>query len=270
MKRLHLLFVVLMVAALVTAPPVGSAKTPAPDVREWRQHITTLPPPPGGNTNTLAIPNTTFVVDYPHSLQHVNGTSIILVDAWVQFRSPALGEDRARWEVHIDGVLYDDCEWKLRRTSAEGHVQESDFRVWCPANAFLEEGAHSFQFVQTIEAGGSPVDRARADVILFQIQEVEEPMTNFETATGLTALEFLVFPIVAVIGVIVWSRSTDPVARFFGGILSVVVGALLLAVGAQAGLGDIWVGTIPLAASLILVGGYLNVRMFIDGMGGPG
>lgn len=99
-------------------------------------------------------------------------------------------------------------------------------------------------------------------------EEEVESMTAFEDALGLTAFEFLVFPVTAFLGILIWSRSTDLGARAFGSVLCIISGVLLLVVGVQAGLGTIWQGTVPMGFVVAATGIYLLVRMFMDVVAG--
>lgn len=85
--------------------------------------------------------------------------------------------------------------------------------------------------------------------------------TDLATFTGLTALEMAWFVGAAVAGVVLWSKSNDPAVRAFGSALPMLAGALLLAYGADQGLGSMWAGTVPLAATLFLVGVAMLVRL---------
>lgn len=88
--------------------------------------------------------------------------------------------------------------------------------------------------------------------------------TAFATLTGFTGSEFAAILALAVVGVILWLRSTDVGIRAFGGVLPMVAGALVLLLTLQEGVATLWHGSIGLGAILVILGGYLIVRLFLD------
>lgn len=88
--------------------------------------------------------------------------------------------------------------------------------------------------------------------------------TAFATLTGLTGSEFAAVLALAVVGVILWLRSTDVGIRAFGAVLPMVAGALVLLLTLQEGVATLWQGSIGLGAILVTLGGYLVVRLFLD------
>lgn len=88
--------------------------------------------------------------------------------------------------------------------------------------------------------------------------------TDFERFAELTALEFLVFPLLGLIGIVVWSRSLDMGVRAFGAFLTIFGGTAALGFSIDRGLGAVWRGMVPLAVSLVAAGGYMLLRQFIE------
>lgn len=96
------------------------------------------------------------------------------------------------------------------------------------------------------------------------IRVLEDSMTQFESLTGFTGTEFLAVAALAVVGVILWSRSTDMGIRGFGAVLCMVGGLIFILMALAVGVGGLWLGAIGFGIILFTVGGYLLVRMFID------
>jgi hypothetical protein len=120
---------------------------------------------------------------------------------------------------------------------------------------------------------GSP-SAISSETISYQISTTYhlEPLmsSNFEILTGFTATEFTALLGLAIVGVILWSRSTDYAVRAFGAALPIIAGAIVILVSLAAGLGTLWAGAVGLGAILIVIGAYLQVRMGWDALtGGP-
>lgn len=190
---------------------------------------------------------------------------LFLVSQSVTLPDSATGTWRV-W-LELDGVEVD-CEWFIRTQTGIGFgstVITPSFVLACSVNE-LPDGVHVVT-VNTESFMGSPpgIQASMVSVVVYrQDQVVVEALSTFESFTGLSALEFALFPGLAALGVVLWSRSTDLAVRSFGAVLVMLAGVLLLLFGLEAGLGSIWSGTVAFVIILLVVGGYLFVRMFLD------
>lgn len=250
--------VLVSLAAPAAAGQTTGGFQPETDVRQW-----TVPILHQLVEGAAPAADTTFDVVTPHTLMHVRGTSIVYVEVWMQHQGQAIGSWRQQYDVWVDSAQLPGCEIVLERFGDSTSTRETSFSLACGLPEYLEDGEHRFRIIVTNLAGVPNVVASQVSVWLEQTEEVTT-MTNFEAVTGLTALEFFVFPLLAVIGAVVWSRSTDMAVRAFAGVLPLAAGALLLLVGMEAGLGDVWQGTVALAATLLLLGGYLVAMAFIE------
>lgn len=126
-------------------------------------------------------------------------------------------------------------------------IQELEINVTCTG-----EGACNFS-----------IDQQTLDDINFTVSTLlaeELNMTAFERVTGLTGLEFAVFPALVLLGIIIWLRSTDYIIRTLGALLVILSGLVWMAVAYYVGFGLVWAGTVPSGIVLMLVGIYMIVR----------
>lgn len=88
--------------------------------------------------------------------------------------------------------------------------------------------------------------------------------TLFEDELGFTALELAVCPALAVLGILLWSKSMDSGIRFFGALLAVLAGTILISLVANAGASSIWAGTIAMGGGCVLIGIYMFIREALE------
>lgn len=147
-----------------------------------------------------------------------------------------------------------------------GSVNDTLFTLSIPGG-FPEEGSYRVEVWMEKDVPGEPgannkwVGTYDVKVAEASATTTASHETDLTTFTKLTALEMAWFVGVAVAGVVLWSKSHDPAVRAFGSALPMFAGALLLAFGAEEGLGSVWAGTVPLAATLFLVGVAMLVRL---------
>lgn len=89
-------------------------------------------------------------------------------------------------------------------------------------------------------------------------------MTAFENLTGLSGSEFAAIMALAIVGVVLWHRSTDTGVRVFAAFLPMIGGLLIILITLEEGPGTLWSGSLGVGAILCLVGIYLLVRLFLD------
>lgn len=126
-------------------------------------------------------------------------------------------------------------------------IQDIEFNVTCTG-----EGACNFSIDQ------ETIDNINYTVSTLLAEELN--MTAFERVTGLTGLEFAVFPALVLLGIIIWLRSTDYVIRTLGALLVILSGLVWMAVAYYVGFGLVWAGTVPSGIVLMLVGIYMIIR----------
>jgi hypothetical protein len=94
------------------------------------------------------------------------------------------------------------------------------------------------------------------------------PSTPIETATGLTALELLWVTATAFAGILIWSRSLDHAVRAFGAFLPIATSLVLLTIGIREGFARFWIGHVPIALTLAIIGLYMLLRQTLEALSG--
>lgn len=166
--------------------------------------------------------------------------------------------------VEINGETLEDCHWFLETTSPGGFLNNdlvTYFTLLPVCDVALDANAstNNFTLRREIESG-TPDDWdatiVSVEVVRQQIIQLEETTMTSETI-GLEALELIAIVGMAAVGLVIWSRSTDFIIRFFGGGMVLATGIILVAInGSQI---MFWLG---MAAALVAA--YTWVRQFWD------
>lgn len=173
------------------------------------------------------------------------------------------------YSISVDSVPVPNCFFTVQTFSAGGFLTNMITYPNYPLTCVIAApsfGHHWVNVTRTV-ASGTPatVSASMTSIVITRVDYVVLDMpTGFEELTGLTALEFLIFPTLALIGYVLWGRSNDVAVRGFGGALTMLSGALLLGFALAAGIGSIWGGTVAFSIVLMVLGGYLIVRMTLD------
>ena len=173
--------------------------------------------------------------------------------------------------AEIDGSMIPGCEWFVKTTAnipVGNRLSHEEFVVFCDVAVNLtdDEKLRTFTIIREVFSGSpDPIESNVISTILIREDvALTTKTTAFESLTGLSALEFALFPAIAFLGVILWSRAQDGAVRVFGAVLTILSGALLLAFAVFIGIGDAWFGTVAFASLMMLVGVYLIIRFMLE------
>ena len=249
-------------ALLLLAPTAAAVGFPSEHVITYDEYIITTSPANG------IIPETGVSINRPHAWQNLSGVSILNIRASYVTQSGGVSNPTADYAVLWDGIAVTDCIWHIQGGTLQGGRFNPAIVLWCKLDEYAAPGDHTIE-IQRTAVTGTPVIASTISILLHQ-QETVTTMTTFEALTAFNAAEFAALLGLAIVGVILWSRSTDYAVRAFGAALPIIAGAIVILVSLAAGLGTLWAGAVGLGAILIVIGAYLQVRMGWDALtGGP-
>lgn len=239
-----------------TATAVIDGLSVDPDVRIWFTHMGQH------QSSTGALADQSFTVTRPHGAAVLDAGSIIEMRANYRTIGGTLTSTIAEFQLNLDGAPVTDCVWRVNEGTQGTSLQ---FRATPYVSLLcqvppLAPGLHTFNVTKVL-VQGDPITGSTYTFILVT-QEAVTTMTTFESTTGLTALEFLLFPALAIAGVILWSRSTDLVVRAFGSFLCMLAGVLQLINTFQSD--TTWIGAYGFGGIICLVGIYLLIRLMTE------
>jgi hypothetical protein len=250
-----------LVAALVVfAGPVAADAPGDQDVRTWTKAIQHT-----SNNGTLPL-DVTVDVEPPHTQIIVGGDAHLSVTGYVVMSSASLGVRTGDlvFLATVDANPPAECNMHYDIPAGQDR-QVGAVNIRCPTTSVTEGSSVRLQALVVTMAGGDPVEAWSFSFSWTQNDVIQmHTPTSFESLTGLTVFEFALFPALAFLGVILWSRAEDGAVRTFGAFLPMLAGAVLLGVAIRHGLGDVWGGTVGLAAVFFIIGVYLLIRFFLD------
>lgn len=170
------------------------------------------------------------------------------------------GTARTGAATEINVTIYDPA-WTAVVSSA--NPDEVGFGAYSLNFTPATSGLYFIVVNTTDPDSGEPIGVSNAFALVANVGSLMHD-TAFTTLTGLTGSEFAAVLALAVVGIILWLRSTDVGVRAFGAIMPMLGGVLVILLTLQEGVGTLWQGSIGLGAILVVVGGYLLVRLFLD------
>lgn len=221
-----------------------------------------------------------FTDDFQFLKLHTNelapAGSILRVNVQATFGIILSSDGQWLYQLLIDGVAVQDCFFVVPTVNPGGFLS-GDFPVFpsydvdCTVEPEIvqswEEGETvGIQWTRSVLTGVPDAPTASTVNLVVEREDfiVTNSPSNFELLTGLSALEFAIFPTLAFLGVILWSRAQDGAVRVFGAVLTILSGVLLLAFAVFIGIADAWFGTVAFASLMMLVGVYLIIRFMLE------
>ncbi len=246
---------ILALIALLVVPGVVAFE-PGTDVRQYLGFVLTESNADG------VIDEREVSVARPHTWETVHGESILEIQISLVTQAGGAVNPTAEFEAIWDGDAVDNCNWHVEGGTITGGRFNPSISLYCILPAFAEEGNHTIEIRRT-EVTGTPITDATTSIVLHQREEIMHPITDFEAATGLTALEFLFFIGLAIVGVFLWSRRRDLAVRALGSLLIIMDAVLMSVVGFltfQSNSGLLF----AFALVFLVFGTYSLIRAFID------
>ncbi len=240
-------------ALVLLVPSVGAGFTPSHDVREYTVKVFQVFQPDGNGEISGS-----FLFEKPHDFEVLERNSTFIIDVAYTLEG---GVGQRIRQYTFETNFGQSCSWETRIGSNLQALNDNK-QIVC-FNGVVVESDTNFWINITASSGGNPIQSVNYGIILTQ-RDTVNMSTTFESLTGLTALEFAVFLLIAFIGIILWSRSQDMAVQAFGSIITVMGGVLLTAFAAEAGIEIVWRGTVPFGIAMGLLGAYLFIATFMD------
>jgi len=209
-----------------------------------------------------------------HTFDLAPGGTIVRANVQATFAMNPTNDGEFLYQLIVDGQDVEDCHFILPVVAPGGFLQGDlvvypSYDVECTISPALtaswdNEEVISVEWERTI-ISGSPDDPVASTVsIVFDREDfILTPTPNgsgtaFESLTGVTGLEFTLFVLVIGLGVVLWSRSKDPIVQLFSSLLVILFGSIGVSLYAE------WVGWIPMGSAMIILGGYMILRSTLD------
>ncbi len=181
-------------------------------------------PPPG------EVINRTYDATKIHNYDVLQHDLILTVEASAEY----VAESEGVWDLtfYQDGKILPGCTGHIV-TSDLGGFLAGDFSdknsrtIHCvrAGTDALNDIIHNHTITAILSIGsGTPADLTHLDIsvnVIRQDRVIMSQPTTFELVTGLSALEFLVLPLLAILGLFLWSRN-DVGVRLLGTLLLLV------------------------------------------------
>lgn len=268
MTKWLLVAMLVIVAAPASAGAFSDENCPDATCEVKRYTLTTraasVQDPPAG-----VILSHTYDKNILHSYDLVASTVVLEIKQTAMWFNNANGV----WRVFAsqDGTPIPNCEWRMETTAnipVGNRLTTQHNSIYCnlPLSAGMEDPS-TITLTRAVQSGTpDPIEHnvltlivVREDVVILSQK------TAFEIMTGFTGAEFAAVMAVAIVGVILWSRSKDFIVQGFGALLVIVAGLLVLVTSMQEGLGTVWDGAVWLGGVLMVVGAYMLIRMAVEG-----
>lgn len=198
------------------------------------------------------------------------GGSILRINVQATYAVLLSSDGSWLFELFVDGVAVEDCHFIFPTVNPGGFLSGDlpvypSYDVECtippPITSGWEEDENIPVLWQRSVFSGSPDEPSSSTVsIVFEREDfiLTHSDTAFESLTGATALEFLLFLAVIGLTLMFWSRSKDEVVQIFCALLLFLFSAVAISLRAE------WVPWLAFGAVLGVLGGYLLVRSAID------
>lgn len=254
MQHSHRILPLLALLSLLFTPGALAANLPDEHVVQYVAFVHTQ-----RNSNG-DLPQIDVDVRKVHGWDVAAGDSVLELRANYLVSSGGAVSPFAEFRLVWDEQPLDACEWRVEGGTITGGRFNPVISMFCQVPEWAEPGAHTVAVDRT-SSSGTPIVDATTSIILHQ-KETVTTMTNFEGLTGLTAIEFLIFPALAFLGSFMWSRN-DVGVRLFGIFLVLFDWALVLAFYASAS-GQAWRGLLVLLVMLLPLAGWMAVNLVLD------